>query len=144
MTVYFQGIGYTDEPLNVHDCPAQVRSMVSLWTPNLQVLHIELTKRLHGKPAPLKFQGIGELRERVWNLLLEFHGLVNVKKNRARFDSFGDMVVTVARAAQAVGRYGPVPDAPDSFDTDTEAHRWVQNNREKGFDYRVIITRTGI
>ena len=143
--VWFQGIAYTTEPLSMHAsfdpyCPPKVRSMNSLFISTLQPLHTALTKRLYGKSAPLNFTEVREARERVWNLLLMFHDRVNVKMDRTGGDSFGDMKITISRKAQAGGEYGPVPDAPDTFETEIAAREWVHANRETSFDYLVILT----
>ena len=139
-TVYFQGIAYTREPTDTHDCPAGVRDVASLLISELETLHTAITKRLYGRSTPSPYEGVEEGRKRVWNLLLEFHDTVNVKMDRTWGDSFHEMVITISRRDQKGGPYGPVPDAPSTFGTEQKAHTWVQNNMENGFDYLVVLT----
>ena len=139
-TVYFQGIAYTREPTDTHDCPAGVRGVDSLLISELETLHVTISKRLYGKPTPLRYEWVEDLRKEVWNLLLEFHDTVNVKMDRTWGCSFHDMSITISRRDQKGGPYGPVPDAPSTFGTEQKAHTWVQNNMENGFDYLIIMT----
>ena len=112
----------------------------SLLVSELEALDFAVAKRLYGRSTPLHYEGAKELRERVWNLLLAFHETVNVKMDRTQGDSFHDMVITISRKDQKGGPYGPVPDAPVTFETEREARAGVQANRENGFDYLVILT----
>ena len=94
------------------------------------------------RPRLIRYEGVEELRERVWNLLLAFHETVNVKMDRTIGDSFGDLKFTIAQRIQHAlyPNQAQVPGAPDEFKTEREAHEWIQENREHGFDYLVIVT----
>ena len=139
-TVYFQGIAYTKEPTDTHDCPAGVRGVDSLLRSEIETLNAAITKRLYGRSLSLRYDLVEELRERVWSLLLVFHDRVNVKMDRTWGDSFHEMVITISRRDQKGGPYGPVPDAPSTFGTEQEARKWVQGNKKNGFDYLVVLT----